>query len=42
MNKTKEKTLIIKNKLCIDNIIFFGKKCSYCSQITSLDENEWI
>ena len=41
MNKTKEKIVINKNKLCIGNKKI-GKKCSYCSQLTSLDVNEWI
>ena len=40
--KSKEEIVIIKNKLYIGNIKCLVKKCSYCSQVTSLDENEWI
>ena len=40
VNKTKEKILIIKNKLCLGNIKILVNINS-CSQLTSLDENEW-
>ena len=45
MNKTKEKIVIIKNKLCIVNIKFQSLQTVFLWNSfpqTSEDENEWI